>query len=1057
MTRINLPKKLTIGLALLCVFSANHYQPVQAEFLPHSIENNSPAAQAGTTTFAVIGDYGNASQSEADVAVLVKSWNPDFIVTVGDNNYPNGATSSIDENIGQYYHEYIFPYKGKYGAGADVRRFFPALGNHDWGNNGPKPYYNYFSFYNEKGYYDFTQGSVHFFILDSDPKEPDGTSATSKQAKWLKSGLAASTAPFNIVVLHHAPYSSGDHGSNVYMQWPYKDWGADAVLAGHDHIYERLMVNNLPYFVNGIGGAELYGYGTILPESQVRFNQDFGAMRVEAGSTSIKFQAYTRSGVLIDEYILGNSTPTVTSITRNGSELSNATNVDFVVNFSEAVTGVDVSDFILSTTNPSNASILNISGTGASYVITVDTGSSDSSLRLDLVDNDSIANSSGVPLGNIGIGNGSFTIGESYITDKTSPLVSSIIRGNTNPSNADNVDFIVTFSEAVLGVDATDFSLVSANTNNIASVNTISGAGNVYTISISTGTGDNNIRLDLVDNDSITDPTGNTLGSTGLGNGNFTIGESYSIDKTPPLVTSILRLSPNPSTASNVDFAINFSETVTGVDMSDFTLTTNGTSGATINSFSGVGSSYLITISTGAGNDNIRLDLIDNDSISDPVGNKLGGASIRNGDFNSGETYTINKAAPHVISVTRANASPTNLAIVNFTVVFSEIVTGVDITDFTLKSNVPDGATITSISNLGSAYTVSVETVSDTNDIRLDVIDNDSIINAAAINLGGAGAGNGNFTAGETFTIDKTAPVVTSIIRASQNPSSSFSVEFIVTFSEPVDGVDGSDFELSANNINSASVSAIKSINPFYVITVNSGVGNGNIRLDLLDNDSIHDAAGNLLGGSGSTNGNFVTGETFNVSKVSVNFPAPTIRGAGGFFITNNSTPTFLWSAVKNAQFYEITIALDDSFGQVVTSQIINSLSYNTQPLSDGTYYWHVRAYNPASQPGKFSKTQSFTIDTTPPPAPALLAPADQATSNKKPTFLWEKISAAINYQIEIDNNSDFSSPEYTLFRRETTVRVSSLKTGIYYWRVSAKDGAGNWSAWSAPFTLIIP
>lgn len=267
------------------------------------------------------------------MAALVKSWNPDFIVTVGDNNYPNGATSSIDENIGQYYHEYIFPYKGKYGAGADVRRFFPALGNHDWGNNGPKPYYNYFSFYNEKGYYDFTQGSVHFFILDSDPKEPDGTSITSKQAKWLKSGLAASTAQFNIVVLHHAPYSSGDHGSNVYMQWPYKDWGADAVLAGHDHIYERLIVNNLPYFVNGIGGAELYGYGTILPESQVRFNQDFGAMRVEAGSTSIKFQAYTRSGVLVDEYILGNSTPIVRSITRNGSEFSNATSVNILSTF----------------------------------------------------------------------------------------------------------------------------------------------------------------------------------------------------------------------------------------------------------------------------------------------------------------------------------------------------------------------------------------------------------------------------------------------------------------------------------------------------------------------------------------------------------------------------------------------------------------------------------------------------------------------------------------------------------------------------------------------------
>ncbi len=61
--------------------------------------------------FAVIGDFGQAGPDEAAVATLVKSWQPDFVATVGDNNYPDGEASTIDANIGQYYHEFIFPYK----------------------------------------------------------------------------------------------------------------------------------------------------------------------------------------------------------------------------------------------------------------------------------------------------------------------------------------------------------------------------------------------------------------------------------------------------------------------------------------------------------------------------------------------------------------------------------------------------------------------------------------------------------------------------------------------------------------------------------------------------------------------------------------------------------------------------------------------------------------------------------------------------------------------------------------------------------------------------------
>lgn len=71
----------------------------------------------------------------------------------------------------------------------------------------------------------------------SDCNEPDGTTSTSVQAQWLQASLAASTAVWKFVLLHHSPYSSGStHGTNPRTQWPFEAWGAHAVFSGHDHV-----------------------------------------------------------------------------------------------------------------------------------------------------------------------------------------------------------------------------------------------------------------------------------------------------------------------------------------------------------------------------------------------------------------------------------------------------------------------------------------------------------------------------------------------------------------------------------------------------------------------------------------------------------------------------------------------------------------------------------------------------------------------------------------------------------------------------------------------------
>lgn len=254
--------------------------------------------------YAVIGDYGLAGKPAGDVADLVKSWEPDIILTTGDNNYPTGSAETIDENIGQYYQEFIAPYLGNYGPGADINRFFPTLGNHDYGVPGALPYLEYFTLPGNERYYDFVWGPVHFFALNSDSNEPDGFRRDSIQAEWLRENLAGSDAVWKIVYFHHAPYSSGHHGPVTWMQWPFTDWGASAVLSGHDHTYERLHIDGIPYFVNGLGGGARYAIPSVHPGSQVRFRDDHGAMLVEANETSLSFQFITRLGEVIDSYIL---------------------------------------------------------------------------------------------------------------------------------------------------------------------------------------------------------------------------------------------------------------------------------------------------------------------------------------------------------------------------------------------------------------------------------------------------------------------------------------------------------------------------------------------------------------------------------------------------------------------------------------------------------------------------------------------------------------------------------------------------------------------------------
>ena len=263
--------------------------------------------------FAVVGDYGVDDADELHVAQLIKGWTPDFVLTTGDNNYPNGDRATIERNIGKYYAEFIGGYIGTFGPGSKSgNRFWPSVGNHDYyGAEKLQPYLDYFpELPGKKRYYEVQIGRVHLFALNSElAVEPDGNTAGSVQGEWLRQRLAASTACFKIVYFHVPPISSGPF-HDAAMDWPYKKWGADVVLLGHEHYYERIERDGFTYIINGLGGAKnRFDFPNIIPESKVRYRDDFGAQLGTATGSGLTLEFFTVGGQKIDTFTIPRNCP----------------------------------------------------------------------------------------------------------------------------------------------------------------------------------------------------------------------------------------------------------------------------------------------------------------------------------------------------------------------------------------------------------------------------------------------------------------------------------------------------------------------------------------------------------------------------------------------------------------------------------------------------------------------------------------------------------------------------------------------------------------------------
>jgi acid phosphatase type 7 len=266
-------KKRFVALVTVFVLIA---ATLQTFYTPHL------EASAASVLLVGAGDIASCRYDTDEATAKLLDAIPGTVFAAGDLAYQSGA----------------FPqFKNCYGPtwGRHKNRTKPAPGNHEYKTSGAAGYYQYFSGTPE--YYAYDLGDWRIYALNS---EIDA-SATSTQVKWLRRDLVANPRLCVLAYWHRPRWSSGDHhGDEPKMQALWKvlhTAGAELVINGHEHHYERFMPmnatgiadpNGMREIVVGTGGAGLYGFGSTHPSSEVRNSSTHGVLKL-----ALKTDSYT--------------------------------------------------------------------------------------------------------------------------------------------------------------------------------------------------------------------------------------------------------------------------------------------------------------------------------------------------------------------------------------------------------------------------------------------------------------------------------------------------------------------------------------------------------------------------------------------------------------------------------------------------------------------------------------------------------------------------------------------------------------------------------------------
>lgn len=236
---------------------------------------------AGTHPVLVgAGDIASCSSSGDEATAALLDAIPGTVFTTGDNAYPGGTRADFrcyDASWGRH-----------------RARTRPTPGNHDYRTPGASAYFRYFGAAagpSGRGYYSYDLGTWHVVALDSNCTDTGGCGPGSPQEQWLRADLAAHPARCTVAYWHHPPFTSGDHDPAVQTRpllRALSDHGAEVVITGHNHNYERFApqtadgrrddVRGVRAFVVGTGGRSLYGFDRDAPHSEARDDDTYGVL-----------------------------------------------------------------------------------------------------------------------------------------------------------------------------------------------------------------------------------------------------------------------------------------------------------------------------------------------------------------------------------------------------------------------------------------------------------------------------------------------------------------------------------------------------------------------------------------------------------------------------------------------------------------------------------------------------------------------------------------------------------------------------------------------------------
>ena len=182
-----------------------------------------------------------------------------------------------------------------------------AAGNHDWLTAGAAGYFGFFGY--NRSYYAYDLGAWRVYVIDSNCSPVGGCGVGSAQYNWLKADLAANPTACVAAYWHHPRFSSGEHGSSTSVQPIWQalyDAGAEVVLNGHDHDYERFApqtptgaadpANGITEFVVGTGGKNHYAFGATLANSVARNADTFGVLKLTLSANSYTWKFIPEAG-----------------------------------------------------------------------------------------------------------------------------------------------------------------------------------------------------------------------------------------------------------------------------------------------------------------------------------------------------------------------------------------------------------------------------------------------------------------------------------------------------------------------------------------------------------------------------------------------------------------------------------------------------------------------------------------------------------------------------------------------------------------------------------------